>query len=210
METTLTSSSRLLTPIQSHWRPSVNGIRPVVPVAVPVRPFVMPLGKRLFDVLVAGTLLVLLLPLFAVVSLFIWLESSGPIFYYSYRVGTNYRVFRFWKFRSMRPDADKLLATMQGQNQYQAAAPAEAALVNACACASHTCQAQLIDKQGQVVCEAQLRQQKQASGDAGTFIKIVNDPRVTRIGTFIRNTSIDELPQLFNVLRGDMSLVGNR
>src|SRR5690606_17571718 len=49
-----------------------------------------------------------------------------------------------------------------------------------------------------------------ANGGQSAFVKICNDPRITRFGTFIRNTSIDELPQLFNVLKGDMSLVGNR
>ena len=168
----------------------------------------MPVGKRLFDVLVAGTLLLLLLPLLAVVALLVWIESPGPVFYYSYRVGTNYRIFRFWKFRSMRPDADQLLASVQGQNQYQAAAPAPVA--NTCACAEPDCQGQLIDQHGQWVCEQQYMQQRHTQAEAATFTKIVNDPRVTRIGAFIRNTSLDELPQLWNVLRGDMSLVGNR
>jgi len=166
----------------------------------------MPRSKRLFDIAVAGLLLLLLLPLLAVVALLIWLESPGPVLYYSHRVGTNYRVFRFWKFRSMRPNADQQLAAMKGHNQYQ---PASAGLLpTACAC-GEPCRGQLIDKQGRRVCEQQYRQARRASEET-PFIKIVNDPRVTRVGAILRNTSIDELPQLFNVLRGDMSLVGNR
>ena len=173
-------------------------------------PFTMPTSKRVFDFVVAALGLLFLLPLFALVALLIKLESGGPVFYYSYRVGNGYRKFRFWKFRSMRPDADKLLNSMKDLNQYQASAAPLASTGHADHCACGTvCQAQLIDKQGNKVCEKHYRQQQKASGGAA-FIKIVNDPRITRIGSFLRNTSIDELPQLFNVLRGDMSIVGNR
>ena len=173
--------------------------------------FVMPASKRAFDVVFALLALLLLLPLFAVVALLIRLESRGPVFYYSYRVGTGYRVFKFWKFRSMRPDADQLLAKMKSLNQYQAAPAVEALPMPAeatCACGP-VCVAPLIDKLGRTVCERQYRAQRQRSAGPA-FIKIMNDPRVTRIGAFLRNTSIDELPQLFNVLRGDMSIIGNR
>lgn len=175
------------------------------------RPLARPLpwSKRLFDIVVAGLLLLFLLPLLAVVALLVWLESPGPVFYYSYRVGTNYRVFRFWKFRSMRPDADKLLTQLKGQNQYQVQTAEAAEEAESCGCGG-PCQAFLIDHQGRRVCERRHKQNRQAQEGAATFIKIVNDPRVTRVGSFLRNTSIDELPQLFNVLRGDMSIVGNR
>ena len=178
-------------------------------LATAPRSFVMPTGKRLFDIVFAGTCLLFLLPLFAFVALLIKLESGGPVFYYSYRVGTGYRIFRFWKFRSMRPDADKLLASMKDLNQYAAAEPtATHTHASTCVCGA-VCEGQLIDKKGNLVCEKQYRlQQKNADGAA--FMKIVNDPRITRIGSFLRNTSIDELPQLFNVLMGDMSIIGNR
>ncbi|MGY2134576.1 sugar transferase [Hymenobacter sp. HD11105] len=172
-------------------------------------PGILPLNKRVFDVLVAAAGLLCLLPLFALVALLIKLESRGPVFYYSYRVGTGYRIFRFWKFRSMRPDADKQLAAIKNLNQYQRAAPAPAAVeAGACACGGE-CRAQLIDKHGQRVCEQHYRLRRRA-GSESTFVKIANDPRVTRLGALLRNTSLDELPQLFNVLRGDMSIVGNR
>ena len=186
------------------------GARPIRALSPTARH--LPVGKRLFDIVVAAVGLLCLLPLFALVALLIKLESRGPVFYYSYRVGTRYRVFRFWKFRSMRPNADQLLAGMKGQNQYAAPAESEtaglAADEAACACGG-TCQAQLIDKHGRRVCERQHQLRRKASGGPA-FIKIANDPRVTRIGRFIRNTSIDELPQLWNVLMGDMSIVGNR
>ncbi|EMR03042.1 sugar transferase [Cesiribacter andamanensis] len=126
------------------------------------------LGKRLFDILFSGILLILLSPILLVIALAIRLESPGPIFYISKRVGTGYRIFNFYKFRSMRPDADKELEKVIHLNQYQS----------------------------------------QNGGLA--FVKIDNDPRVTRLGRFLRNSSLDELPQLFNVLLGDMSIVGNR
>ncbi|MEY4936538.1 MAG: hypothetical protein RIS64_2897 [Bacteroidota bacterium] len=136
--------------------------------AEPKEAFKMPLSKRMFDMIGATIILILLSPLFLIVALLIRLESRGPIFYRSKRAGVGYQVFDFWKFRSMFPDADKRLKDLQHLNQYE------------------------------------------SNGTGPTFVKIANDPRITRIGKFIRNSSIDELPQLFNVLKGDMSLVGNR
>ena len=174
-----------------------------------------PLGKRLVDIVVAGTGLLFLTPLFLVLAALIKLESPGPVFYYSYRVGAGYRVFKFWKLRSMRSDAEKMLSSMKDLNQYQtaeAAAPEQVTSANLCAecaAAGTQCQQQLIGVGGELLCEKQYRWQQKGTG-APAFIKIINDPRVTRLGRIMRNTSLDELPQLFNVLRGDMSLVGNR
>ncbi|MEJ7660018.1 MAG: sugar transferase [Hymenobacter sp.] len=175
----------------------------------------MPRSKRLMDIIVAGGALVVLSPFFLIIGAIIKLESRGPIFYYSYRVGAGYKVFKFWKLRSMRSDADKLLDKLKGLNQYQSGSansevvPVTSELCATCAAAGSQCLQPLIDGRGQVICEVQHRRLQKAS-EAPAFLKIVNDPRVTRIGRFLRNTSIDELPQLFNVLRGDMSLVGNR
>lgn len=179
----------------------------------------MPLGKRIFDIVVSLGALICLSPLFLIVAILIKLESKGPVFYYSYRVGTGYKIFKFWKFRSMRPDADKLLASMKGMNQYQQAAMAKQSLDTppaidivtcaACAEAGTECQNKLIDAKGKMICEKQYLQAKKTQGESA-FIKIANDPRITKVGMFIRNTSIDELPQLYNVLRGDMSIIGNR
>jgi lipopolysaccharide/colanic/teichoic acid biosynthesis glycosyltransferase len=126
------------------------------------------LVKRIFDVAVSATLLIMLLPLFLLVALLIKLEGKGPVFYTSPRAGKNYRMFRFYKFRTMVADADKQLHKLKHLNQYN------------------------------------------GNGNGPVFYKVSNDPRVTRLGSFLRNTSLDELPQLLNVLKGDMSLVGNR
>ncbi|MBW3127679.1 MULTISPECIES: sugar transferase [Hymenobacter] len=172
-----------------------------------------PVSKRIFDAIFAFIVLVCLAPLFLLIALLIKLESRGPVFYYSYRVGTGYRIFKFWKFRSMRQDADQLLTSMQNLNQYQAAPEQQETVFSdvcaACQLAGTACQQQLIDHQGRQICERQHRSVQKNKVDA-TFIKIANDPRITRIGKIIRNTSIDELPQFFNVLCGDMSVVGNR
>ncbi|RED95652.1 sugar transferase [Marinoscillum furvescens] len=124
----------------------------------------IPPAKRMFDILVAASALIVLSPLLLLIALIIKLESRGPIFYVSRRAGHNYNVFPFIKFRSMYQDADARLQQLSTHNQY---------------------------------------------GD-GIFIKIKNDPRVTPFGRFLRKTSLDEVPQLINVLKGDMSIVGNR
>jgi len=173
----------------------------------------IPPVKRFFDILIAGFALLFLSPLFLFVAILVKLESKGPAFYFSYRVGTNYKIFKFWKFRSMRPDADKMLASMKDLNQYQVVKKEEDipvfSLCQTCAEEGTSCQNMLYDVQGNMICEKQYQVTKKAES-APAFIKIANDPRITRVGKFIRNTSIDELPQLYNVLRGDMSIVGNR
>ncbi|WP_205499814.1 sugar transferase [Rufibacter psychrotolerans] len=172
-----------------------------------------PIGKRIFDVVVASSALLFLSPLLLLIVVLIKLESKGPAFYYSYRVGTGYKIFKFWKFRSMRQDADQLLDSIKDLNQYQ---PTESktvtdllAICAACSENGTECGNKLIDEQGKIICEKQYFQAKKAKTGAA-FIKIANDPRITRFGMFLRNTSLDELPQLYNVLKGDMSIVGNR
>jgi lipopolysaccharide/colanic/teichoic acid biosynthesis glycosyltransferase len=124
--------------------------------------------KRAFDILISGTALLILLPICLLIALIIKLESKGPIFYISKRAGTGYRIFNFYKFRTMRDGADSELTKLAHLNQYS------------------------------------------ENSTDGVFFKIKDDPRITKFGQFLRNTSLDEIPQLFNVLTGDMSLVGNR
>ncbi|WP_162419192.1 sugar transferase [Cyclobacterium roseum] len=186
----------------------------------PLKQYKIPKIKRLFDILVSGLILIALSPLFLVIAILIRLESRGPVFYYSYRVGTGYTIFKFYKFRSMDPDADAKLQQLKHLNQYQKPEDNSAKEVTAarsssvkelcefCEQAGGGCLQPLYDD-NKMVCEKLLLAKKSGNQDAA-FIKIKDDPRVTRIGKFIRNTSIDELPQLWNVLKGDMSLVGNR
>lgn len=130
----------------------------------------MPFGKRAMDVVISGIMVLLLSPIMLAIVIAIKLGSKGPVIYKSKRVGTGYKVFDFYKFRSMRTDADKLLTELSTLNQYSS----------------------------------------EEGGTKAAFVKIKNDPRVTKLGNFLRNSSLDELPQLFNILLGDMSLVGNR
>jgi lipopolysaccharide/colanic/teichoic acid biosynthesis glycosyltransferase len=108
--------------------------------------------KRAFDVTVAGLGLLILLPLFAVVSLLIKIDSTGPVFFRQERIGRYFRSFFVYKFRTMVRDAS----------------------------------------------------------ERGGPLTTGGDPRVTRVGRWLRKTKVDELPQLWNVLKGDMSMVGPR
>ena len=125
--------------------------------------------KKCFDMIVALVILLVLTPVFLLIALAIRFESRGPVLYIAKRAGRGYRVFDFYKFRTMEADADKKVDELSHLNQYNA-----------------------LSEKGPV------------------FFKVNNDPRITKVGTFLRNTSLDELPQFINVLLGDMSLVGNR
>lgn len=120
--------------------------------------------KRLFDVIFSFLASVILFVPMVIVCLIIYIDSPGasPI-YVQERVGKNGKTFKFYKFRSMVPDAEKMLESLLDKNEVD-----------------------------------------------GPAFKIKNDPRITRFGRFIRRASIDELPQLWNVLKGDMSIVGPR
>lgn len=176
--------------------------------------FRMPLWKRAFDIAAAGTALVLLSPLLLLVAAAIKLDSPGPVVYKSQRVGSNYRVFDFLKFRSMRSDADRKLKELGGLNQYAAESPSVEAM-----------KITLDEDQiGQLLAQSsdgilfsddfaiseEDHLQQVGSEQEKTFVKIENDPRITPLGRLLRKYSIDELPQLWNILRGDMSVVGNR
>ena len=118
--------------------------------------------KRGLDIVVAGTALLALAPLFVVIALLIKQSSSGPVFFRQTRVGRGDTRFRIVKFRTMRSDAEERKIELRDRNETR-----------------------------------------------GLF-KIADDPRVTGIGRLLRRSSLDELPQLWNVLRGEMSLVGPR
>jgi lipopolysaccharide/colanic/teichoic acid biosynthesis glycosyltransferase len=144
----------------------------------------IPIFKRLFDIAVSLAAIILLSPFFVLIACLIKLESRGPVVYSSKRVGTGYAIFNFYKFRSMYSDADQRLNEVMHLNQYDNTNDDEPTQAD---------DSSLVNP-----------------NPSPSFIKISNDPRITRIGRLIRKTSLDELPQLFNVLKGDMSIVGNR
>lgn len=119
--------------------------------------------KRMLDIVASVIGLIVLSPVFLIVSLAIKAEDRGPIFYSQVRLGKGQRPFKMWKFRSMIVDADKKLEKLLEQNEVE-----------------------------------------------GAMFKMKEDPRITRVGRFTRKHSLDELPQLLNVLVGEMSLVGPR
>ncbi len=119
--------------------------------------------KRAADVLISGSLLVLLSPLLFALSAVVKLTSRGPIFYPWKVVGKSGRRFTGYKFRSMKANADQIKKQLEHLNEM-----------------------------------------------SGPVFKITNDPRVTTVGSWMRRYSLDELPQLYSVLKGDMSLVGPR
>lgn len=120
--------------------------------------------RRLQDIVLSVAALLVLWPFMAITAIVIVIDSpgAGPIFSQT-RVGRDGKPFTFYKFRSMRPNAEQELEDLLQHNEMD-----------------------------------------------GPVFKIKEDPRITRVGRFIRKTSIDELPQLWNVLRGDMSIVGPR
>ena len=122
------------------------------------------IGRRTQDVILSSLALVVLSPVMLATAIAIVVDdpSAGPVFSQE-RIGRNGKPFKFYKFRSMCPNAEAKLDDLLDQNEMD-----------------------------------------------GPVFKIKDDPRITRVGKFIRKTSIDELPQFYNVLKGDMSLVGTR
>lgn len=127
----------------------------------------LPTASRLVDLAVAGTLCVLLLPVLALVAIYLKVLERGPVFFAHRRIGFGGKSFNCWKFRTMCVDADRRLTRLLDINE-------------------------------------DMRREWNSTQ------KLLRDPRVTRFGQILRNTSLDELPQLINVLRGEMSLVGPR
>lgn len=120
--------------------------------------------KRFQDVVLSVLALIILLPVEIIIVFIVWIEcpSVSPI-YKQKRVGKDGKLFTLYKFRSMKPDADKELKRLQEMNEMD-----------------------------------------------GPVFKIADDPRITKCGKFIRKTGLDELPQLINIIKGDMSIVGPR
>jgi lipopolysaccharide/colanic/teichoic acid biosynthesis glycosyltransferase len=120
--------------------------------------------KRGFDIAASFLALVLLSPLFGLISILVKLEDGGPIFFPQIRVGQHGREFKMYKIRSMCLDAEQRLKELMEKNHHK----------------------------------------------EGVTFKLKDDPRITRVGKWLRKLSFDELPQLYNVFIGNMSLVGPR
>ena len=136
---------------------------PTIPLHTGHVPEVSLMVKRVMDIALSAIAVLGLSPLLLAVAIAVKLDSRGPVFYRSERIGKRGRVFHCIKFRTMVQDAEMRRADVMHMNERE-----------------------------------------------GVLFKITNDPRITRLGRFLRKYSIDELPQFFNVLRGDMSIVGPR
>lgn len=164
--------------------------------------------KRSFDIAVAGLALLFAAPFLLLFIIAIRLESKGKVYYISKRVGTGYKIFDFYKLRSMYPDADKRLKEFQHLNQYVHDDTEESEDENFEEENTQTTGTKLIGDDTEVDEQQHNLRRKESAKSA--FVKFDNDPRITKVGKIIRKLSIDELPQLINVLKGDMSIVGNR
>lgn len=189
--------------------------------------FKIPIWKRMFDIIFSSVAIIILSPVFILTAIAIKLESKGPILFKSKRVGTNYTIFDFLKFRSMYTDAEQRLSELsKDRNQYAETNDKEESKATITAPLGDQAEMSMMDmglESGMmigdeeimlvgddfVVAESDFAKKKEEEIN-NAFVKIENDPRVTKVGRFIRKYSIDELPQLFNILKGDMSIVGNR
>jgi lipopolysaccharide/colanic/teichoic acid biosynthesis glycosyltransferase len=132
---------------------------------------IYPVLKRLLDIIIALSMVIILAPVMLVVAIAIKLDSKGPIIFRQTRIGKNHQPFTFYKFRSMCHNADSTVHKQFVQS-----------LING----------------------------KTAESRCNGTYKLTTDKRITRVGKFIRKASLDELPQLFNIIKGDMTLVGPR
>ncbi|MCK5687047.1 sugar transferase [bacterium] len=144
---------------------SINrmGTVPLMKVELEAKKSVQYIVKRTFDYIFGLFCAILFLPVYLIVAMLIKLESKGPILFSQIRIGKNGKAFKFYKFRTMINDAEKLKARLHKHNEVD-----------------------------------------------GPIFKMKDDPRITKLGKILRKFSIDELPQIFNVLKGDMSFVGPR
>ena len=175
--------------------------------------FRLPMWKRTFDILFAGTAVIILSPLLIGTAIAVRAESKGKVIYKSQRVGSNYQIFNFLKFRSMYTNADKRLKELNALNQYQIeeveSSDEDPEIRFDDLVGTPDEEENLLISDDFVISEEDFIKKKEKT-QQNAFVKIENDPRVTRVGRFIRKYSIDELPQLFNILKGDMSLIGPR
>ena len=144
----------------------------------------VPIWKRAFDIIGSSMLILLLAPVLMTIYIIIKFESPGPAIYTSKRVGQGFKIFPFYKFRSMYIDADKMVQEMVQENQYNS--QFEEVVVN-----ESVYNQSLICDDG-VIKESEY-QKMRIQSTRNTFFKVANDPRITKVGKFIRNTSLDEL-----------------
>lgn len=120
--------------------------------------------KRILDIIISAIAIIVLLPIFLIITIAIKLETKGPAIFKHTRVGKDGKIIKIYKFRTMVNNAEDMIKNLT------------------------------------------LEQQKEFKEK----FKIANDPRITKVGMFLRGTSLDELPQLLNIIKGDLSIIGPR
>ena len=123
--------------------------------------------KNLADLILIFLLILPILVVIAMLSIIVWIDSPGNVFFTQERIGINKKIFKIFKFRTMIPNADQALPEL-------------------------------------------LRQKPELLKEYNKYHKLENDPRVTAVGKWLRRLSLDELPQVFNILKGEMSFIGPR
>ncbi len=171
-------------------------------------------GKRMFDIVFSVFALLFFSPLIILIAIAIKLESKGPIIYSQQRVGTGYDLFTFYKFRTMVQHADQQIGKLEGLNEYldqlrRAGELNEIEECPECKKLGHPC-SPLLYMDGIEICENHYLRLRKSQLLQKVFFKVKDDPRITRVGKIIRQFHFDEIPQFYNVLKGDMSVVGNR
>jgi len=174
-----------------------------------IRKYKIPILKRIIDILFSSVLIIITSPILLITAITIRAESKGKVFYNSRRVGSGYKIFNFYKFRSMYTGADNQLNNLSDLNEYNDQKKSKNNSEEIITSGIKNKVGSILLSDDMEIGEREYLNDKKKIIET-TFKKIKSDPRVTKVGKIIRKLSIDELPQLFNILKGDMSVVGNR
>lgn len=171
-------------------------------------------SKRVFDIVFSTLALTIFSPILLLIAIVIKTTSKGSVFYETKRVGTGYDIFTFYKFRTMYKGADQEMSKLSELNQYLISHKLKShdfTNIEVCPeCEEGKPCSPILFIDGIEICENLYLRKKRMSLLESTFFKVKDDPRITPVGKFLRNTNLDEFPQFLNVIKGNMSIVGNR
>jgi len=168
----------------------------------------------MYDIVFSILALIFFTPFILLFAIAIKIESKGPLIFAQERVGTAYDLFTLYKFRTMFQHADRQIGKLEGLNEYLKALKKEGSLNDVeecpdCKQSNDPC-SPLLFLDGIEICENHYLRLRKSEILKKVFFKVKDDPRITKVGRFLRQFHFDEIPQFYNVLKGDMSVVGNR